>query len=820
MFASSPSDLWVVHGRQSLRTASAVAISCQSGSHMLLQVLECAGAVCRVCSVQWGADERELVCFACTCEDSHLCLRCYHQLSGLEAVADEDLSSSQDSPGTAPCRSFPPGTNDSEVICLSAASDLGSFDVPVAAQFARPQWAVPGEKAPAPAAGGKGSQVRCLPSSAVPFQPLPTPPQPNPLSIRAMSFPSSQTPATLSANPNADQPCRSICPIPEPSPAPDGPTQAHRNARTTAYLYHVTCEQEPDLVGGLYCRVRPPDPTYGSVFVSVHTGHLLLFESWDVGRDQTWCLLKYLPKAEGERPRERAYVARGCTAAPPEAIPQWQLFPHDLASRCRYFDQDKYEREKDTARVRRVALSVAPVAPVGLVADALWWAVRGGCGAATLALLAQRLATPPRLKPGIVQCPSQYVFEYQVAAGLWLPYGVSVQEQLNAAYATVDAAVHCVGGATIDLDRMEERQGDRVRAVRVGRAWYGEQWCGPSVFDALMQGQGLSPEGVEALATLCSPLDDWKTAELTARPAAAPVVHAAVADVLSTKAQVDPARVRGLHSVWRRTHAPTGARPSDSKRWEEGIDCTEQKAQVLQLPSEAPAEPVLELVRRLPQSGLIQCPEEPVATLLREAAEYWAGFQLRRSRDSTLRAVADCDYFALFTYSFELKDDDGNTLPFQIYSAINKVLREFQGNTDATVSLWRPIIWHIQAALEKLPAVPAKVQAYRGITVFFDRRKYARKTTIHWHQYSSASLDSATAKNFLATDRGHKTEGSLFILRCRDCRYIMEFSRYPEEEEMLFDFRSHFKVKEWLSLGTRKAMQISDTTACINMWEL
>ena len=69
---------------------------------------------------------------------------------------------------------------------------------------------------------------------------------------------------------------------------------------------------------------------------------------------------------------------------------------------------------------------------------------------------------------------------------------------------------------------------------------------------------------------------------------------------------------------------------------------------------------------------------------------------------------------AVYCYTYELPAaDEGD----QIYSAMNGAMRDRDG---AQVAFWRPMIWHVDAALQALP--PTKGKLFRGINLRFDER--------------------------------------------------------------------------------------------------
>ena len=64
---------------------------------------------------------------------------------------------------------------------------------------------------------------------------------------------------------------------------------------------------------------------------------------------------------------------------------------------------------------------------------------------------------------------------------------------------------------------------------------------------------------------------------------------------------------------------------------------------------------------------------------------------------------------------------------------------------------------------------------------------------ICWPAFSSASMRRATAEEFIARDSG-PAPGTLFFLQSLSARHIAKFSRYPEEEEVLFRPNTVFQI--------------------------
>ena len=89
--------------------------------------------------------------------------------------------------------------------------------------------------------------------------------------------------------------------------------------------------------------------------------------------------------------------------------------------------------------------------------------------------------------------------------------------------------------------------------------------------------------------------------------------------------------------------------------------------------------------------------------------------------------------------------------------------------------------------LQALPPVKAKL--YRGIDCTFKSAEYTTGGRICWPAFSSASESLAVAKEFSAGD-----SGTLFFLLSRSAKAIAAYSRFPEEEEVLFPPNTTFSI--------------------------
>jgi hypothetical protein len=86
---------------------------------------------------------------------------------------------------------------------------------------------------------------------------------------------------------------------------------------------------------------------------------------------------------------------------------------------------------------------------------------------------------------------------------------------------------------------------------------------------------------------------------------------------------------------------------------------------------------------------------------------------------------------------------------------------------------------------------------YRGIAdTQLDVSLYMPLGTVRWPSFSSASLSKPVAEGFMHNDANGTRKGLLFMLISRSARDISAFSRFPEEQEHMFQPNTEFTVKE------------------------
>eukprot|EP00667_Euglena_gracilis_P000032 EG_transcript_32 len=159
---------------------------------------------------------------------------------------------------------------------------------------------------------------------------------------------------------------------------------------------------------------------------------------------------------------------------------------------------------------------------------------------------------------------------------------------------------------------------------------------------------------------------------------------------------------------------------------------------------------------------------------------------------------------AIFVYTYELlypqKDkplaelgptSDPVRRNGQIYSVINAVMRaKPTPKTKNQITFWSPLISEIDMALQGLPVFHGEV--YRGVKNPVERGGYQIGKHYEWRGFSSTSRSKRKAETFVHN-------GTLFFLTISSQvvdgpRRISKYSRYPDEDEVVFRPNSAFTV--------------------------
>eukprot|EP00668_Euglena_longa_P009965 GGOE01012079.1.p1 GENE.GGOE01012079.1~~GGOE01012079.1.p1 ORF type:complete len:274 (-),score=70.94 GGOE01012079.1:623-1444(-) len=164
-------------------------------------------------------------------------------------------------------------------------------------------------------------------------------------------------------------------------------------------------------------------------------------------------------------------------------------------------------------------------------------------------------------------------------------------------------------------------------------------------------------------------------------------------------------------------------------------------------------------------------------------------------------SLSEADVFAIFTYTYELLGND-----WQIYSEVNRIMRE---HVPQDVAFWRPLIFHLDCALGKLPS--HEHTAYRA-AVRFDPELYLEGNRVIWPAFSSASVNMGVVNDFIEDKRQDvelEGQGTVFVLTTKSARRVHTYSHFPEEEEVLFPPNSVFHVTNRTSPETKLLLGIS-----------
>jgi|EP00670_Eutreptiella_braarudii_P019923 ankyrin repeat protein len=140
-----------------------------------------------------------------------------------------------------------------------------------------------------------------------------------------------------------------------------------------------------------------------------------------------------------------------------------------------------------------------------------------------------------------------------------------------------------------------------------------------------------------------------------------------------------------------------------------------------------------------------------------------------------------------------------------IYREVNSCL---MANDPYKIQQWKPYIWYLIQAMQLLP--PYRDLVVRGITVRVEEQvwndMYKIGNVVTWYNFCSSSSDSLVAQAFLG-DTSNPV--AVFIIKSKTGRNISSYSYYPDEEEVLFEPRSKFLVKNVLSVDTAKLLNLS-----------
>jgi len=145
--------------------------------------------------------------------------------------------------------------------------------------------------------------------------------------------------------------------------------------------------------------------------------------------------------------------------------------------------------------------------------------------------------------------------------------------------------------------------------------------------------------------------------------------------------------------------------------------------------------------------------------------------------------LTDDERYAIVAYSFGitlLEKDHIYENQIEFYRALGNSLR---ARSMEDFMPWKPYLYYFMSALEKFPLVSTTV--FRGISgdyVEKVKQKYINSTiTLEWAAFTSTSANIDVAKKFFNPD----TNNLVFEIQCLNGRKILEYSIYPDEDEIL-----------------------------------
>eukprot|EP01103_Thecamoeba_quadrilineata_P005333 TRINITY_DN15147_c0_g1_i1.p1 TRINITY_DN15147_c0_g1~~TRINITY_DN15147_c0_g1_i1.p1 ORF type:complete len:568 (+),score=79.46 TRINITY_DN15147_c0_g1_i1:44-1747(+) len=151
--------------------------------------------------------------------------------------------------------------------------------------------------------------------------------------------------------------------------------------------------------------------------------------------------------------------------------------------------------------------------------------------------------------------------------------------------------------------------------------------------------------------------------------------------------------------------------------------------------------------------------------------------------------LTEDEVFAVIAYTFDFNNT--NKRKENIYYRLNKLLRD-KVPTHEKQEEWKDYLFHLLLCLKRLPTY--QNQVYRGLDKKVDtEREYKLGTIVIWHSFTSATTRLDTAKTFLASS---SKEGTIFVVNSTEGKLIKEISSRPEEDEVLFQPNSRFRVNE------------------------
>lgn len=135
---------------------------------------------------------------------------------------------------------------------------------------------------------------------------------------------------------------------------------------------------------------------------------------------------------------------------------------------------------------------------------------------------------------------------------------------------------------------------------------------------------------------------------------------------------------------------------------------------------------------------------------------------------------------------------DAYTEESVFYKDMNQALRKNTEDSEKILDDYRDYLHHFGEGIQNLPSFLGTV--YRGIRSVVKSELYKPGTTITWQSPSSSSKSMLVPANFVDWVGNTKCRGTFFIITSTSGKDISQFSRFPEEEEVLFKPNTHFEV--------------------------
>ena len=155
-------------------------------------------------------------------------------------------------------------------------------------------------------------------------------------------------------------------------------------------------------------------------------------------------------------------------------------------------------------------------------------------------------------------------------------------------------------------------------------------------------------------------------------------------------------------------------------------------------------------------------------------------------------------WLALLLYSAELYDADRRPARHQIYAEFNRVCRAYGAcaapgpDLEADWALFRPFAHHLDAVIQRLPAVPMVL--FRGGPRALDTATYASGAQGAWGGCLSASSDRLQAASFAGPEGLQAPSGCYFMILSDAARLVYPYSAFTEEMEHLHPLHARLEV--------------------------